>query len=656
MFNTQNDTPDHDEESHAKIITPDLSDSELLELARLKLEAEPLPPPSDFLRNNCKDFEPPFNDVPPDYFQDDEFLTGERNSNNDAIDTNVFPDIEQRPCYRVYDDWIGKRPAGVYWHDFSGVTLIDNWICAPLHIDAITHDKNSNNFGRYLRFKPTRGKMRKWCMIAEHLAGSGEELRRELLNMGLEISTSKKNKDRLLEYINRQHPAQTYEIATQIGWHNDAFILPDKTIGSDCYFYQSEYNNHNNPYKQAGTLEQWQQNIARYCVGNPLLMLSVCAAFSGALLNGTNQQGGGFHVFGDSSKGKSTTLFAACSVFGKSKEFKRSWKATSNGMEATATMFNDSLLALDEINECNPNEIGQIVYALGNGVGKSRANKYGGARATNQWQVMTLSNGERSVESHMNEAGKDMKAGQALRLLNIPLFGEYGAFNQLHDKRTGRELSDWLQTESNNCYGVAGVTWLERLIENKPDLKTLLETTFNNMNRWANEAGAELSSQEQRALNKFALVALSGELATGYGVTGWERGTSEQAAFECFIQWRKQNGTGDIEQRQILQSVKDFIDVHGNSRFIGVDVIIDEKTRVTNQAGYWKIDGSTGNKIYLFNKSAMKEALKTSGFERGIEVLKRVEWLVFDSGRNTKTHRVNGALERFYCVKLPIEK
>jgi putative DNA primase/helicase len=191
------------------------------------------------------------------------------------------------------------------------------------------------------------------------------------------------------------------------------------------------------------------------------------------------------------------------------------------------------------------------------------------------------------------------------------------------------------------------------LIKNKPDLKTLLETTFNNMNRWVNEAGAELSSQEQRALNKFALVALAGELATGYGVTGWERGTSEQAAFECFIQWRKQNGTGDIEQRQILQSVKDFIDVHGNSRFISVDAVIDEKTRVINQAGYWKIDNSTGYKTYLFNESAIKEALKANGFERGIEVLKRGGWLDYSKGRNTKQHRVNGALERFYCVKLP---
>ncbi|MGV1046850.1 DUF927 domain-containing protein [Limnohabitans sp.] len=560
----------------------------------------------------------------------------------------------QRPSFAVYDDFQGKHRAGVYYHHIENGNDVDSWICAPLHVEAVTHDKNGNNYGRYLKFKPTRGTWRTWSMPMELLEDAPNMLR-ELRSMGLEISTHKRHKDRFLEYVGFKIPRETYEIATQIGWHNDAFILPDKTIGSDRYFYQSEYNNHNNPYKQAGTLEQWQQNIARYCVGNPLLMLSICAAFSGALLDGTNQQGGGFHIFGDSSKGKSTTLFAACSVFGKSKDFRRSWKATSNGMEATATMFNDSLLALDEINECNPHEIGQIVYALGNGVGKARANKYGGARATNQWQVMVLSNGERSVESHMNEAGKDMKAGQALRLLNIPLFGEYGAFTQLHDKRTGRELSDFLQSASNEFYGVAGVTWLEKLIEHKPDLANLLENTRNNFNRWANEANDTLSSQEGRALDKFALVALAGELATCYGVTGWECGESERAIFECFNQWREQNGTGDIEQKQILQAVKDFIDVHGNGRFVGVDAAFDDKLRVNNQAGYWKNDPVTGEKIFLFNRAAINEALKTNGLEQGIKTLKRLNWLMCDKGNNTRPHRVNGKLERFYTVKIPNE-
>lgn len=56
-------------------------------------------------------------------------------------------------------------------------------------------------------------------------------------------------------------------------------------------------------------------------------------------------------------------------------EYKRSWKATSNGMEAIATLFNDSFLALDEISEAKSTEIGGIIYSLANGVGKQRAKK-----------------------------------------------------------------------------------------------------------------------------------------------------------------------------------------------------------------------------------------------------------------------------------------
>jgi hypothetical protein len=60
-----------------------------------------------------------------------------------------------------------------------------------------------------------------------------------------------------------------------------------------------------------------------------------------------------------------------------------------------------------------------------------------------------LSNGERSIGSAMNETGKTPKAGQSVRILNIPLFGSYGAFNELHDKEGGRALADHLLTASS---------------------------------------------------------------------------------------------------------------------------------------------------------------------------------------------------------------
>ena len=87
-------------------------------------------------------------------------------------------------------------------------------------------------------------------------------------------------------------------------------------------------------------------------------------------------ESGGFHLVGNSSTGKTTLIEAACSVWG-GPAFKRSWRATANGIEGAAALFNDCLLALDEISECDPREVGAIVYALGNGVGKQRASRTG---------------------------------------------------------------------------------------------------------------------------------------------------------------------------------------------------------------------------------------------------------------------------------------
>ncbi len=477
-------------------------------------------------------------------------------------------------------------------------------------------------------------------MAMSMLKGSGEELRGELLSMGLNLDMT--DKQSLIRYLTWEEPSDTLEIATQTGWHKGAFVLPDKCIGSDKYFYQSDYFNPDIPYRQSGSLKNWQQYIARYCVGNPLLMLSVCVAFAGALLRDSHQQGGGFHIFGASSKGKSTSLFVACSVHGD-ETYKRSWKATSNGMEATAAMFNDSLLALDEISECDGREVGVIIYALGNGVGKQRATRSGGSRAAQQWRVMVLSNGERSIECAMSEAGKQIKAGQALRLLSMPIFGKYGAFDELHDKKDGRELSDHLQTVSTKYYGVAGIEYLTQLVKEKRNIDELAEqytlALINDEN---------LSSQEQRAAKRFALVALAGELATEYGITGWEAGQAITAINECFKKWREFFGGGDIEDQQILQSVKDFIDRFGDARFTNISSSSDIK--VNDRAGYWAKGDTDNDRVYLFNDYGLTEALMNHGLKRGVEILKKHGWLICDGDRTKKQWRVHGKKERFYCV------
>ncbi len=97
----------------------------------------------------------------------------------------------------------------------------------------------------------------------------------------------------------------------RVGWHENVFVLPHTQIGqtadNDLIVYQAS-NTLDNRYQSKGTLAQWQSDVAQLVASHSLLVFSLCTAFTGQLLTPLNQQGGGFHIKGGSSKGKSTAL------------------------------------------------------------------------------------------------------------------------------------------------------------------------------------------------------------------------------------------------------------------------------------------------------------------------------------------------------------
>lgn len=78
------------------------------------------------------------------------------------------PDEHQRPCFVVFDDWVeeaGQKYRPGVWlfgikrgHGDAPPTLNQQWVCSPLHVDAVTTDANDGSYGRLLRFKSARGK------------------------------------------------------------------------------------------------------------------------------------------------------------------------------------------------------------------------------------------------------------------------------------------------------------------------------------------------------------------------------------------------------------------------------------------------------------------------------------------------------------------
>ncbi len=566
-------------------------------------------------------------------------------------DESPFPCEQERPCYVVLDDWIdaggARHRPGVYWcgrkETKDAIVLFDTWFCSPLHVEAVTFDGQQHNFGRLLRFKNSLGKWREWAMPMELLRGSGDELRGELLAMGVELDPYQA-RQQLPAYLQRENPKRRMHCALQVGWAGDSFVLPDRVIGPTAsgVIFQSGERGHEE-HTQAGTLVGWQAEIAGRAVGNPLMVLALSASFAGPLLAKCNADGGGIHPHGDSSTGKTTLLEAACSVWG-GPNYKRSWRATANGMEGAAALFNDCLLALDEISECDPKEVGAIVYALGNGRGKQRASRSGTARGVTRWRCFIVSTGERTIATTMQEGGHRAKAGQAVRLLDIPVTRAFGAFDTLHGMVSGAALSDAIKRGAASHYGHAGRAFLEKLTRDERDFCACLDRV-----KQVPELAAEQGEgQDKRAAARFALIGLAGELATEYGVTGWQPGDAVQAAAEGFRLWQSARGRGNDERRQIMERVSAFIERHGDGRFSDADIMVE--TSVRDRAGWWRDVG--GERCYLFTADAMREAVKGFEFARALDVLQEVGALPAPGadGKRAKPYRINRRVVKLYLI------
>ena len=564
--------------------------------------------------------------------------------------------IIKRASFETHDDWFQmgghEFKPGLYYHGLDSKDPpepVDIWICSPIHADALTCNEYGVGWGLLLRFINPDGKWRDWAMPSHMLKGSGEEMRGELWDLGVRISPYG-NKP-LHRWLASRDPKKRIIAAIRTGWHEGqqgiSFVLPNTVLGSDDVRFQSEHAIHDD-FSQKGSLDGWLNDVAALCCGNQILLLSVSAALAGPLLKLAKLQdigGAGIHLMGDSSRGKTTALQIAASVWGPP-GFMRTWRATANGLEATAASRNDTFLPLDECGESDPREIGIIVYALANGVGKQRARRTGGARESARWRTIVLSSGECSISTHMNESGKRIRAGQQARLLDVPAtYFEYGAFQYLHGEDGGRAFSDRLKRATTKHYGHAGLEFVQKLINDKQDLPALYADTCKL------PAFYTTDGIESRAVGTFALIGMAGELATEYGLTSWKEGVAMNAAMDAFQSWRKNRGSGKTEDRQILQAVRDFILRHGDSRFSKIGETCNEYSVIRDRAGWW--DHTSGDRrVYMFNSEALREAGHGFDMRKILDTLEEAGWISdHNPDKRSKKVKVNGSSVNLYFIR-----
>ncbi|MCF9019980.1 DUF927 domain-containing protein [Pseudomonas syringae] len=463
-------------------------------------------------------------------------------------------------------------PEGVFYAGDDGEARP---VCSPLEILARTRDDKGHNWGLLVEFDDPDGAKKRWNIPARTMTGDfGKDVLGPLVDMGLRLAGSRSGRNArndLQSYLGGFDSAQRARLVTRLGWHDNAFLLPEQQVGihsEHLHFYEA--GSQLPPISEAGTLEQWQEQIGALCVGNHRLAFVVGVAFAGPLLHMLGHESGGFHLYGDSSGGKTTHLQVAASIYGGPR-LVRSWRSTDNALESIAAAHSDGLLVLDEIGMCDPRIIGETVYMLGNGTGKARANDRGQAgRQVQEWRLLFLSTGEKTLAQHMAEANKELKAGMEVRMLAVPADASkgLGMFDALNGFDDAAALSDALKARVAKYYGTPLTAFLTALCE--PDKRhawsAILRRTLEGF--IAKSLPASASGQAYRAAARFGLAAAAGELATAMGITGWPDGTATTAARVCLNAWmNERGGAGNFEGDAILARLRQVIERFGESRF-----------------------------------------------------------------------------------------
>lgn len=180
----------------------------------------------------------------------------------------------------------------------------------------------------------------------------------------------------------------------------------------------------------------------------------ICGALAAPLIEAIGAQSFAIHLHGDSSRGKTTMLKVAASIYGdpRSELWVAPWNSTAVGMELRAACLSDLPLCIDEAGQVDAETLQEALYLLINGQGRVRGGRYGGLRELPSWRTVVLSTGEKLAADDRAATGAQVRVVQPY----VSGFGQFGASDidelraavELHFGHVGRE---WLQS-------LAGIT------------------------------------------------------------------------------------------------------------------------------------------------------------------------------------------------------
>jgi len=526
----------------------------------------------------------------------------------------------------------------------------------PIWIDAITTN-NANETGILIKFFDISWRQKRVAIPFDVLHESGGALGKLLALQGMLIIPGKEKWVSRFLIFNCNVANRHLKSTARLGWFSTTtsapvFVLPRSVLGTtdEEIVYQSDIPlSYADTLHGKGKLAQWQKHIAMPCRGNPILMFALLCGFAGPLMKLCEVEGGGFHLYGLTTGGKTTAGQVAISPWGCAADpaedseltAVRTWETTGNALEGLAELHNHMILVMDEIGKYNDRDLGRVIYKLASGKGKERATITGGLRTPKSWKVFIFSTGELSTIQKAAENGETLKGGQISRLPDIPADGESDGNRAIVIDPHGDDAKTFIEKLKSSCtqyYGTAGPTFVSYLIawaeDNKtterPGLTSLhgyLRTSLKQIETFLNDKQG-LPEEGQRVIRRFALVGVAAKIAIEAGILDWELVECLEVIQQIRDRWLANQGQERSEVERGLAHLRDKL-LQNINRFQKSDA---KSGAVTKDLLGWRV-----SEYFLLNDASIQELCQGYDQKVILKSLKRDGYLwTEDTGNKSR--------------------
>jgi hypothetical protein len=333
----------------------------------------------------------------------------------------------------------------------------------------------AGDWGLLVRLQNWDGATVDEIVSAERLHGDLGALCGTLGAAGLDVARDDRRRRLLASYLLSFDTKDRVTLVMRAGWHvihgQSVFVLPHKTIAAvplpeQVILTAAAGNRRQGAYGADGTLTEWKNGVGKLASGHALPVLAISAALAGPLLSLARYEGGGVHIFGPSSSGKTTVVKMAASVWRRGDALP-TWRATANGLEGELARASDTFMPLDELGQADARDFAHMLYMQANRVGKLRMRRDTTQRDSLTWLTLVLSSGETPIEIKLQEERGRPRAGHLVRLLDVKADRANGAFDSMAEGIGVFAFVAECQRAAATRYGSAGPAFVRRLLVNK---------------------------------------------------------------------------------------------------------------------------------------------------------------------------------------------